>query len=238
MKRALGLSCLIAVCIFVAGCSIPVMHLMHTSSVETAYPTIGSIKIIQFEDKRPEEEKVKGKTARNTLSGQVWSGETNPEMLLFFQQTLEEEAGNTGLFADDGQDVYELSGKVMSMKVDRKVTVMRYLGIIPLTAGILASGEGETGLIWLGLLGSLVIQSLDFPQLKATVHFQAVLTRNGTVVFEKEIQVTEKKRYWSMTETSWPAVSKKAGSLLDIAVTESIANLFEEIGSEFNEGNQ
>jgi hypothetical protein len=120
------------------------------------------------------------------------------------------------------------------MKVERKVTVMRYLGIVPLTAGILASEEGETGLIWLGLLGALVIQSLDFPELKATVHFQAVLSRNGTAVLEKEIQVTEKTRYWSMSETSWESVSRKASRLLDKTVTESIGDLFEEIKADVN----
>jgi hypothetical protein len=210
------------------------MDLVHVSTVEAEYPTIGSINIEEFEDKRPEEEKVKGKTASNSLSGQVWSGETNPEMMQFFQQTLKREAESTGMFADEGQNIYELSGKVLSMKVERKVTVMRYLGLVPLTAGILASEEGETGWIWLGFLGALVIQSLDFPELKATVHFQAVLSRNGTAVLEKEIQVMEKTRYWSMTETSWDTVSRKASRLLDTAITESIGDLFEEIKAEVN----
>jgi len=223
-------------CIFVAGCSIPVMDLAHIAQVDTTYAAKGSITISQFEDKRPDKEKVVGKTASNSLSGQVWSGETNPEMMLFFQQALLEETERTGLFSQEGHDTYELSGYVNSMKVERNVTVMRYLGLIPLIAGILASEPGENNYFWYGLAGSLILTSLDFPLFKATVGFQAVLTKNGEVVFDKQISIIERKRYWAMTEWGWKGVSNDAAVVMDVAITKSIGQLFEKIESEINSG--
>jgi hypothetical protein len=208
------------------------MDLTHTAHVDATYPAKGSIKINTFEDRRPDEEKSKGKTAFNSLSGQVWSGETNPDMMLFFQQALVEETERTGLFSQDGHDVYELSGHVTSMKVERNVTIMRYIGIIPLLVGIAASEPGEDNYIWYGLAGSLVLSSLDFPLLKATVDFQAVLTKNGEIVFDKEITLAENKRYWGMTEWGWKGVSNNAAVVLDGAITKAIGQLFEEFETE------
>ena len=211
-----------------AGCSMPQMDLTHATHLDAKYPTKGSIKIHQFEDVRPEEERTGGKTATNSLSAQTWSGATDPEMMIFLQHVLVEEAENTGLFTGEDQAEYEMSGSVLSMKVDRKVTIMRYLGFIPLLAGILASEPGEP-YIWYGLAGSLVLSSLDFPALNATVHFQVELTKDGATVFEKEIQLTKKTKYWGVTEWSWSAVSNKASKVLDQAITESVEKLFEEI---------
>jgi hypothetical protein len=212
------------------------MDLAHIAQVDTTYAAKGSITISQFEDKRPDKEKVVGKTASNSLSGQVWSGETNPEMMLFFQQALVEETERTGLFSEEGQDTYELSGHVTSMKVERNVTIFRYLGIIPLLAGILASEPGETEYLWYGLAGSLIVTSLDFPLFKATVDFQAVLTKNGEVVLDKQISIVERKRYWAMTEWGWKGVSNDAAVVLDVAITKSIGQLFEQIETEVNSG--
>ena len=111
--------------IIAAGCSIPTMDLTHTAQVDATYPSKGSITINQFEDEKPDKETSGGRTASNSLSGQVWSDDTNPEMMLFFQQTLLKETERTGLFSEHGNDNYELSGHVTSMKVERNVTIMR-----------------------------------------------------------------------------------------------------------------
>ncbi|UCH85516.1 MAG: hypothetical protein JSW50_07475 [Candidatus Latescibacterota bacterium] len=120
------------------------------------------------------------------------------------------------------------------MKVERKATVVRYLALIPLLAGLIASYPDDNTYFWVGLAGSVAVSALEFPLLKATVHFRAVLTQNGTQVFDTDIQVVEKTSYWGFTEWDWESVSIRASTVLDQAVTKSIADLFMEIETELD----
>jgi hypothetical protein len=185
---------------FAAGCAIPTMNMKHEASVGVTYKTKGTLEVQTFADNRAGDENAVGKTAGNTLTPQIWSGSTTPEMMTFFQMTLEAEARNAGIFNIDQGD-FTLSGSVSSIKVDRTCTVFRYL-----TLGI-----------------------LDFPKLKATVVFDARLSRRGEDILTKHITHTKSSRYWAMTELSWTQVSDKARRVLDDAITESIKLLFDEI---------
>ncbi|GAG21620.1 unnamed protein product, partial [marine sediment metagenome] len=166
----------------------PLMELGHTAHVGTTYSTKGSLEVAKFEDQRPSLEKEVGKKVINTLSPQVWSGETNPDMMSFFQQTLIEEANRTGLFFIADTAEYELSGYVTSMKLDRKVNILYFM---------------------LPILGQV--------HLSATVRFHASLTKNGDVVFEIDIKKIEDSSFSGMTEFGWTGTSKKAVALLDKA---------------------
>ena len=183
-----------------SGCAIPLMELSHEATVGTTYMTKGSLKVANFEDQRPSPEKKVGKTAKNTLSPDIWSGETNPDMMSFFQQTLIEEAGRSGLFSIADTAEYELSGYVNSMKADRKVDILYYL--VPIL--------GRTSL-------------------SATVGFHASLSKDGEVVFETDIKNVGEDSFSGMTEFSWKGTSKKAGLLLDKTISKSIRQLFDEI---------
>ena len=219
------------VIVFISGCAIPQMDLIHKSKIDASYRTLGTLEIKPFLDNRPEDEKVKGKTATNSLSAQTWSGDTNPEMMVFFKQVLEEEATRSDLFVQSDTSTYVLSGEVRSMKVERKVTVMRYLSIIPLLVGVLASDSETTEYIWYGLAGSIFLSALDFPELKATVIYRAVLSKNGTPILDKEFELTHKRRYTAISEWGWSSVSNKAQVVLDEAITKSIRDLFDYIES-------
>jgi len=232
MKRKLLLGAGLIACVLVTGCSIPQMELIHAESIDATYPTLGSIKVNEFEDERPDEEKVIGKTATNSLSAQVWSGDTDPGMMVFFQQVLTEEAQRTGLFTTDGAAAYELDGSVTSMKVTRKVTVMRYLALVPFLAGLLVSDSENTTPMWIGLAGWAALLSFEFPKLDATVQYHAILTKNGETVFETDIEVTHRRKYSVWTEWGWKGVSQKAQRALDEAITMAINQLFERIKSE------
>jgi hypothetical protein len=217
---------------FLSGCAIPQMDLVHKSQIDASYETLGTIEIKRFEDKRPENEKEKGKTASNTLSFQTWSGDTFPEMMVFLDQVMKTEVSRSGIFETSDSATYELSGEVLSMKVDRKVTVMRYLGLIPLLAGIVASDPETTEYFWYGFAGWAVLTALDFPQLRATVSYRAVLSKNGIQIADKRIDVTYARRYNSMTEWGWTSVSNKAQDVLDEAITRSVKELFDYIESQ------
>jgi len=224
----------IALLVFLAGCSMPVMVLVHTARIDTTYTELGPIRIGEFEDKRPSGEMEGGKTATNSLSAQIWSGSTVPNMMVYFRNVLSEEASRTKLFTLSESAEFELSGEVISMKVDRKATIVRYLAVIPAVGGFLASEPEDRTLLWVGLAGSLAVSALEFPLLTATVRYRVVLTRNNTPVVRKEIFVTKKKRHWGYTEWGWKSVSEKAGALLDDAITQSVADLFHEIETELN----
>lgn len=191
------ISCLILI---LSGCAIPMMELGHTAPVGTTYSTRGSLTITKFEDQRPSLEKAEGKMAKNTLTPDVWSGETNPDMMSFFHQTLIEEAIKTGLFYIADTAEYELSGYVLSMKVDRKVNILYFM--VPIL--------GQT-------------------YLSATVRFHADLKKNGEVVFETDIKTVGEDSFPGMTEFSWKGTSKKAVVLLDKTISKSIRQIFDEI---------
>ena len=75
------LTALAAVCLALSACSIPRMVLNHENRVDETYATRGLVRVGLFEDRRPEEERIEGRTAMNTLSPQIWSGETDPQMM-------------------------------------------------------------------------------------------------------------------------------------------------------------
>jgi hypothetical protein len=238
------------ICIIFFGCSIPKMLLNHEDQLNITYENRGTIKISLFEDRRPGEEKIEGETAMNTLSPQIWSGSTSPEMMLFFQESLIKEAEKTSLFnvRDASASEFELSGYVTSMKVDRKVTLWRYAAIVPATLGLIgflsSVGDALSGMttgqeekvdfsyLLIGAAGSVLLLSLDTPTLTATVKFHATLKKNGSIVFEKDIALIMESNYSVWSEWGWQDVSDKASIALDQTITESIAMLFEEIDSE------
>lgn len=220
--------------LILAGCSMPVMELAHTARIDTTYAELGPIKITEFEDLRPIDEIEEGKMALNTLSAQIWSGATDPDIMVYFRNVMSAEAKRTKLFTENGPAEFELSGEVLSMKVERKVTIVRYLALVPLLAGILASDTPDDNYFWVGLAGFAALTALEFPLLTATVHYRALLTHNGTPVFDQEIHVTQRSRYWGFTEWSWGSVSGKASTVLDAAITQSVADLFRDIETELN----
>ena len=110
MKRIFITLCSITF-LLLNGCSMPVMELDHTASVEDTYGELGTIEITEFVDERPDDERNKGQKAWNSLSGQVWSGDTEPTMMAYFQNVLSVEAERTGLFAGGGAAEYKLSGR-------------------------------------------------------------------------------------------------------------------------------
>ena len=214
-----------------SGCSIPKMVLNHENQIDSTYESKGLVKIGLFEDNRPDEERIEDQIAVNSLSPQIWSGSTSPEIMLFLQKAMIEEAERTQLFVVEDEADLELSGYVTSLKVDRRVTVWRYLGIIPIVGGILAS-YADISYLWIGLGVGLLLSSLDFPVLSATIEFHAILKLNGSQIFEKDIKVVEEDNYSGWAEWGWKTVSDKASVVLDKAITKSINLLFEEINSE------
>ncbi len=211
-----------------SGCSIPTMTLQHNDSVDSTYENMGHIKISAFSDRRPEEERDEDQIAMNSLSAQIWSGATVPGMMQFFQQSLIEEAERSRLYTvDDGSEL-ELSGYVTSMKVDRRVTAFRYLGLVPLIVGF-ATDTPENNNALIGVGGFLLVLAFDSPILTATIDYHAVLKRNGSTIFEKNIKLVKEDRYWGMGEWSWDYVSNQASDVLDEAITESIQMLFNKI---------
>ena len=78
----------------------------------------------------------------------------------------------------------------------------------------------------------MILYSLDFPILTATVEFHAVLKKNGSQIFEKDVRLVKEENYSVWSEWGWQDVSDMAGKVLDDAVTESIKMLFEEIAAE------
>ena len=223
--------------IFYSACSIPTMILQHDNQIENSFESLGRIKIDLFEDRRPEEERIEDRTALNTLSPQIWSGSTSPEMMLFFQKSMMEETERTQLFEVSEQTELELSGYVTSMKISRRVTLWRYLAPAAILTGLFTSDpgnvrtgeEGDNTNLWIGLGVGLIFMSLDFPVLSATVEFRAQVKLNGEQVFEKDIKFIEEDKYSAWTEWGWEGVSEKAAVVLDRAIKKSIYKLFEEI---------
>ena len=218
-------------CVSPFGCSVPKMMLNHENQIAHTYETMDSIRIVLFQDNRPDEERIEYQTAVNSLSPQIWSGLTSPEMMLFVQNSLVEEANRSHLFVVSDEAELELSGYVNSMKVDRRVTFWRYAAIIPLTIGILASEPGDLTNLWIGAGVSLIFSSLDFPILTATVDYHAIIKRNGIQIFETDIKLQKEDKYSSWSEWGWQDVSIMASKVLDQAITESISMLYEEISS-------
>jgi len=226
--------------IFCAACSIPTMVLKHDNQIENRYESLGRIKIELFEDRRLEEERIEGETAVNSLSPQIWSGSTSPEIMHFFQNSMMEEAERTQAFEVSEQTELVLSGYVTSMNVSRRVTLWRYIGPVAFFIGLFTielpkTKTGEEGEFTPFLIGSaiwLISTFLDNPVLSATVEFRARVKRNGEQVFEKDIKLIEEDNYSSWTEWGWEDVSEKAAVVLDRAITKSIKQLFEELKAE------
>jgi hypothetical protein len=187
--------------LFSTGCAVPAMSLRHDARVQATYKTKGNLKVEKLNDLRTENEKILNQTAVNKLTPQIWSGNTSPEMLMYFQTVLELEAKNTGLFnIADGDFI--LSGDVTSLKVDRTCTALRY---IPL------------------------LNFFEFSKLEATVTFDARLSKNGAVVFTKSVTHSKSSKFSIMKENSVESISMMATVLLDEAITESIKTLFDAI---------
>jgi hypothetical protein len=212
-----------------SGCSIPVMHLEHTASIDTTYARLGTLRVDIFDDRRPPDEKEGGKIAVNSLSGQVWSGQTDPGMTAQFRSVILAEMERTNLFTISDSPEYVLSGEVMSMKVERRATIVRYLSLVPLLGAIAAGDSEHKSLFWIGLMGSLVVGALEFPELTATVQYHVLLMRSDTPVFEKDVLITKQKRYWGYSEFGSGSVSDRASVLLDETVTESLVELFRDL---------
>ena len=230
--------------IFCAACSIPTMVLKHDNQIENRYESLGRIKIELFEDRRLEEERIEGETAVNSLSPQIWSGSTSPEIMHFFQNSMMEEAERTQAFEVSEQTELVLSGYVTSMNVSRRVTLWRYIGPTAFMIGLFTTDWPEIRISTTGgregdftplLIGSavwLISTFLDNPVLLATVEFHAQVRLNGEQVFEKDIKLIEEDNYSSWTEWGWEDVSEKAAVVLDRAITKSIKQLFEELKAE------
>jgi hypothetical protein len=216
------------------------MILKHDNQIENSFESLGRIKIELFEDRRPDEERIEDRIVLNLPSPQIWSGSTSPEMMLFFQKSMMEEAERTQLFEVSEQTELELSGYVTSMKVSRRITLWRYLGAAAILTGLFTidpgnvktGEEGDFTNLWIGLGVGLIFMSLDFPVLSATVEFRAQVKLNGEQVFEKDIKLIEEDNYSAWTEWGWEGVSEKAEVVLDRAVTKSINKLFEELMAE------
>lgn len=191
----------IIIFIFTTGCAVPTMSLKHDAHIETSYKMRGNLHVEKFKDARPEDEKILDQTAVNKLTPQIWSGNTSPEILTFFQVVLEREAKNTGLFNIADGD-FSLSGEITSLKVDRTCTILKY---IPL------------------------LNFLEFSKLQATVTFDATLSQNGRVVLTRHVTHIKSSNYWAIKETSVQRISTLASVVLDEAITESIKLLFDAI---------
>lgn len=201
--RAISVTALsVGMLLLASGClTLPTMNLKHKASIASAYPAKGGLVVERFLDNRPEDEKRPKQQIGGQLTPQIWSGETSPEMLTYLQNVIEGEAKRTRLFTV-GQGDYVMSGKVSSLKVDRKCTLYRY-----------------------------TISLLDFPTARATVVYDVSLTKNGETVFTKRISHVKSTRYWSQKELAWTLsrISDISSGVLDEAITESIKLLFDEI---------
>lgn len=206
IKRTIYLFVSISVISF-AACKIPQMKLHNKTMLKSTYKTIGSLAIGNFEDKRPKEEKQKEKTAVNSLDPQIWSGNTDPEMLLFFKDKLSLLARQSKIFTKDGKNAFTISGIIYSMKTDRKVSGARYC--MPI---------------------------VDFPDLTATIHFKAIVKKGDSVVFEKTIKHSVTEDYWAMREWTWTQVSGWSSELLDKTMTQAIKKLFDELSKKAKAG--
>lgn len=229
LNKPISLLCIV-MCIIHSACSVPTMDLVHKDQIESTYENRGTIKIGQFEDNRPGEEREEDQIALNTLSRRIWSGSTNPDMMKFFRSVIIEEANKSQIFVVDESSGLELSGYVTSLKVDRRVTVWRFLGAVIFVLGLMAIYVSKESILVAG--GGLAIMSLDFPALTATVEFHAVLKRNGSVVFEKDIKVVYEDDYSMWKEWGWDDVSNEARIVLDKGITKSVKLLFDEIIAE------
>jgi hypothetical protein len=188
-----------------SGCiTLPTMNLKHEASIASTYPIKGCLVVERFLDNRPEDEKRPKQKIGGQLTPQIWSGETSPEMLAFLQKVIECEAKRTRLFTV-GQGDFVMSGKVSSLKVDRKCTVFRY-----------------------------ICSLFDFPTARATVVYDVSLTKDGKPVFTKRITHIKSTTYWSQKEIALTLsrMSDISSGVLDEAITESIKLLFDDISKQ------
>lgn len=229
-KQKYSYLCIVVIIIY-SGCSIPTMLLKHENQIDNTYERKGSVKIEMFTDNRLDEERDEDRIAANTLAPQIWSGATNPEMMLFFQNSLIEEAERTHLFEVNDKAEYVLSGYVTSMKVERQVSYWYYVGVLPISIGILTSERGNYTNLGIGAAVSFLLLSVSTQIFTATVEFHAILMKNGSNIFEKDIRVIKENEYSLMFDT-WQDCSDKASNVFDQTIAESISVLFEEIASE------
>ena len=228
MKKLFCGIILFAIISLVIGCAtIPIMNLSHfPSSKGYEYDLKGSIRVVQFDDERPLNEREGGKRPKN--STQVWSGSTNPVMRDFLFSTIKTEIQKSGLFEISKSADYELSGVIKSLKVERRLGTLAYVAMPFSFAGGFLIGLGDVGSGLIVSLPGLVLSFANHDPIMATVAFDAVLEKEGEIVWQDNILRKYDEKMWSGF-SGINKISKTSAVVLDRAITITVRDMIKEI---------
>lgn len=167
------------------------------------YRSIGTINNIEIDDLRSPLEFEKGITAKNSISPQIWSGDTNPEVKVYLENLITNYIQKSNVLTFNKNGDFYIKVKINSLKVERSVTIYRYL----------------------------TLALLDFPVIVANVDLTVEIKKGKNSYPPINIHNTEKLSYWAYTETGWQQVSDQAKELLEKAVNSSMTSLLDQLAS-------
>lgn len=98
------------------GCT-PTLPLAHTQNIDEHYKKLGTIEISRFKDDRPSIQTLNSGSWKPYLNGQIYTGNTNPDMLSYLQLVLAQEAQKSGIFEVTSPAEYQLTGFVKSLAI-------------------------------------------------------------------------------------------------------------------------
>lgn len=194
----------------------PTMQLIHGGSVGKTYNNLGTITVNQFLDQRSNSEQVNHSTSSQLMPfayGIVYSGQTIPSIPQYLQQSISQEAQQTGIFTpakNTGQ--YTMSGNITSLYVSYKGEAIN----LPVTL------NGNSTPVTLG----------GYPSFTAVVKYHVDIYQGNQRVFSKNVDETyTQKVYTDMSGASAQDISSQAQAVLDQTVTRSIKDLFDSISA-------
>jgi len=234
MKKYLRVIIIITAISILSGCAartIPLMKLQNNYNPDvTNFESLGTITIEEFEDKRPSDEKIKNQKFQSNW--QVWSGETEPQLIDFFSTIVNRECEKSGIFSLSSSGEYELRGKINSLKV------MRRVGIMQTIAGYMTIGA--VAVVYVNPISAILIDVVAIGMITAStspvvasIDFEAQLFKDNSLVWEGNIRKKIKGSNWSSSPES---ISKKGSLIIDKLLTLSAKKMLSEINKNSTKG--
>lgn len=219
--------------VLISGCTtMPAMQVNHYPQTEGyKYASKGMIKVLQFEDLRPLEERKSPST--NLMHKQIWSGKTEPNVVTYLNNSMVKEIEASKLFSVSNSAHYELSGTIRTLRV---VYQSRPIKIVPMLA---CAGSAVfplgTMIVVCGLCAG-VNASIPDP-VTVTVAYDYVLRKNGQILIEDSIYQTVDKKIGTGLPRA-KGVMKKLSALLDETVTTAIRKMLNNIDNNLTRTSQ
>lgn len=213
---------IVMIVVLISGC-MPAMQVKHYPQTEGyKYASKGTIKVLQFEDLRPLEERKSPST--NMMRKQIWSGKTEPNVVTYFNNSMVKEIEASKLFSVSNSADYELSGTIMTLRV----VYGRYpIKIVPMLA---CAGSAVFPLgTMIVVCGLCMGVNAGIPDpVTVTVAYDYVLKKNGQILIEDSIYQTVDKKIGTGLSGA-KGVMKKLSALLDETVTTAIRKMINNI---------